>query len=104
MVDVLEVSAKISTLSEGLSTEVAGERSLACVLPEMVSQIATLLEGTVAVWVLALKEQLDSLRDGVLDFDGLVPLLWDANESLGLWVGDVVVVVRGVRVFLRVDL
>lgn len=102
VMDVLEMSAKISTLSEGLSTVVARERSLTSVLSEMVSEVATFLKGTITVRVLAFKEQLDTLRCRVLHFNSLMPLFRDTNKGLGFWVCHVLVVVGGVRVFLRI--
>ncbi len=47
--DIFEVTPKIATLSEGLLAHGAGEGALACVLAEVISQIATLLKNTLTV-------------------------------------------------------
>jgi hypothetical protein len=78
----LEVSPKISTLSEILAAVLARERSLTCMFSEMVSEIARLLEDTPAARVHALEEQLLSLCTGVFDLDHLVPVGWNAFEVL----------------------
>jgi hypothetical protein len=52
---ILKVSAQVATLSEGFLTVGALERSLACVLSEMVPQIAAFLEYASTVRVFALK-------------------------------------------------
>lgn len=82
VVDVLEVSAQVSALREGLLAESAGEGSLACVLAEVVSEVAALFENTVAAWILAFEEQLDAVSLLVLHLDSLVPLSRDSCEGL----------------------
>ena len=80
--NVLEVSAKVATLSEGLATVSTGEGPLSSVLSKVISEIATLLEDAVTAWILALEEELDALCVLILHLDGLMPLLRDASESL----------------------
>ena len=80
--NVLEVSAKVATLSEGLATVSTGEGPLSSVLSKVISEIATLLEDAVTAWILALEEELDALCVLILHLDGLMPLLRYASESL----------------------
>ena len=76
-----------AALSEVLIAELACERSLAGMLPEVVPQIARLLEHAPAVRVHALEEQLDSLSVRVSDLDSLMPVGRHSLESLGdAWV------------------
>ena len=49
-------------------------------LPEVVPQIARLLEHAPAVRIHALEEQLLSLSHGILDLDRLMPVRWNAFE------------------------
>ena len=51
---------------------------------EVVSQVATLLEDTVAALVLALEEQFNALRLLVLNLDSFMPLVGDSDETLGI--------------------
>ena len=51
-------------------------------LPEVVPEIARLLEHAPAVRIHALEEQLLSLGHRVLDLDRLMPVRWDALEVL----------------------
>ena len=81
---VLQVSAEVSALSEGLLAIGARERSLASVLAEMVPQIAALFERAIAARVLALEVKFDAMGFLILHLDGLVPLSWDALEGLRL--------------------
>ena len=85
---VLEVPAKVPALGEGLLAHRTVERSLTCVLTEMISQVAALLENTVASAMLAFEIELDTLSDVVFYMDGLMPLLWDALEWSGLDASD----------------
>lgn len=77
------MSPKISALCEILAAVLAGEWSLAGVLPEVVPKIARLLKDTAAASVHALEVELLSLRVRVLDLDCLVPICWDTFEVLG---------------------
>lgn len=72
---ILEVAAQVTTLGESLLAEGAFERAETCVLPEVISKVAALLEYASTLRVLALKVQLYSLCLWVLDSDSLVPLL-----------------------------
>lgn len=56
IVNILEMSPKVATLSKSLLTETAGEWSLTCMLSEMISQITALFEDTVASRVLTLEK------------------------------------------------
>ena len=80
--DVLQVSAQVTTLSKGFLALGAGEWSQPGVLAEVVAEVAALLEGTCAAGILAFEEKLDALRVGVLHLDGLVPFFRDAFEVL----------------------
>ena len=82
VVNVLHMPSQIATLSEGLSAPRTLEGSLASVLPEMVAQVAALFENTVAPLELAFEVQFESLSLPVLHLDGLVPVVWNARESL----------------------
>lgn len=68
------MSSQVSALREIFVAELAGERSLASVLPEVVSEIARLFEHAPALRIHALEVQLLSLGLRVLDLDGLVPV------------------------------
>ena len=80
---LLQVSPEVATLGEVLVAELARERSLTGVLPEVVSQVARLFKHAPTTWVHALEEQLLSVGLRVPDLDGLVPLRWDTLEMLG---------------------
>jgi len=80
--NVLQVSAQVSTLCKGLLAIGALEGSLSCVLSEMVPQVAAFLEDASTVWVFAFEIELYSLGLGVLYADSLVPLLGNSFESL----------------------
>lgn len=82
LVDVLEMATKVAALGEGLVAIVTRERPLPSMLPEVVPQVARLLEDTVAARVHTLKVQFDSLGVGVPNLDGLVPFLGNAFEGL----------------------
>ena len=56
VVHVLHMSAQVAALGEGLIALGALERPHSGVLPEVVSQVATLLEDTVTTLVLTLEE------------------------------------------------
>jgi hypothetical protein len=78
VVDVLEMSTKVSTLGECLVAEAARERTLASVLSEVITKVAGLLEHRVAIWVHAFKVEFDALSLRVPHFNRLVPLSRDA--------------------------
>jgi hypothetical protein len=80
--DLLEVSAKITALSEILLAVLASEGPLSSVFSEMVSQIARLFEYTPAVWVHTLEVQFLSLSLGVFYLYGFVPITWDTLKVL----------------------
>ena len=92
--DVFEVTPKIATLSEGLLAHGAGEGALACVLAEVISQIATLLEHTLTVWVLAFKIKLYALAHQMLHLDRLMPLPRNPRERFRLDLRHLRVLVR----------
>ena len=56
LVDILEMSSQVSTLCESFVAEGAREWSLSSVLSEVIPQVATLFENTVAARILALEE------------------------------------------------
>jgi len=60
-VDVFEVTPKIAALSEGLLAHGAGEGTLAGVLAEVVSQVATFLEDTLTARVFTFEVKFDAL-------------------------------------------
>jgi hypothetical protein len=82
---VLQVSAQVSALGECLLTEGTFEGPLASMLPEVVSQVATLFEDTPASRVLAFEVQFHSLSFRILNANGLVPLF--RNSIKGFWPG-----------------
>jgi hypothetical protein len=83
-VHILKVPAQITTLSESLGADVAGEGSLACVFAEVVSEVATLFKGRATACETAFEEHLDSGSLWVPHLDGLVPVLGDSFESTGV--------------------
>ena len=82
VVDVLHVPPQIAALGEGLLAPWALEGSLASVLPEVVTEVAALLENAAAPFELAFEVQFESLSLLVLHLDCLVPVVWNARESL----------------------
>ena len=78
------MTAKVSTLSKRFAAFRAREWSLACVLPEMISQIATFLEDTIATLVFALEEQLYTLRQFVLNLDRFMPVIRNTDKSFAV--------------------
>lgn len=78
---ILQMSAKVATLSEGLQAEGAFEGPHTCVLPEVVPKIAAFFENTATSLVFAFEVELDSLSFWILNSDGLVPLLWNTIEG-----------------------
>ena len=81
---ILKVASEISTLRECLLAQGASEGPLACMLPKMISQVATLLKDTLATSVLTLEVKLYSLRHFMLHLDCFMPLFRNSLESLGL--------------------
>jgi hypothetical protein len=81
-VNVFEMSAQIATLCESFMAFWTAEGSQACVLPEMVAQVAALLECAGTSRELALEEELDTLSMRVFNFDSLVPLGWNTFKML----------------------
>jgi hypothetical protein len=79
-VHILQMSAQITTLCKSFLAFGAAEGSRACVLPEVIPQVATLLEGAGASWVFTLEEELDALSVRVLDLNRLMPLHRNAFE------------------------
>ena len=51
-------------------------------LPEVVAQVAALLECAGASWVFTFEEKLDALGVGVFYFDSLMPLVWNPFKVL----------------------
>lgn len=82
LMHILEMSSKVATLSEGLVAEAASERPLTCMLAEMVSQVARLLENRFTIGIHALEVQLDSLCLRISYLNGLMPFCWNALKSL----------------------
>ena len=80
--DILKMSAKVATLSEGFLAKGTLKGAHTCMFAEMVTEVAAFLEDTAALRILALEVQLDSLGFGVFDSDGLMPLLGNALEGL----------------------
>lgn len=80
--DVFQVTPKIAALSEGLLAQSTGEGSLPSMLSEVVTEVAALLEDTLAPGMPAFEVEFDALRDKVFNLDCLVPLLWDSLEGL----------------------
>ena len=82
--DILQMSTQIATLCKSFLAFGAAEGPRTCMLPEVVPQIATLLEDAVASFVFTLEEEFDALRVRVLDFNSLMPLSWNAIKLLHL--------------------
>lgn len=80
--DILEMSAQISALCKSFLAFWTGERPQASVLPEVITQVAALLECAGASWVFTLKEKLDALGVWIFNFDCLVPLVWNSFKML----------------------
>jgi hypothetical protein len=83
-VHILEVPAQVAALGKRLVTELTGKWSHASVLSKVISKIAALFEHAATPRILTLEEKLDSLGVGILNSDGLVPLLGDALKGLML--------------------
>ena len=78
LVHVFEMSAEVARLRKGLMTHGAVVRPLACVLAEVIPQVAAFLEDALTPRVHAFEIQFDALGHFVFDLDGLMPLLWNA--------------------------
>lgn len=78
------MTTQVATLCERFVTELTRKWPCTRVLPKVVPQITAFLEHASAARVLALEEELDSLRLRVLLSNRLVPLLGDALECLVL--------------------
>ena len=61
VVNILHMTAQITALRECFRALWALERSLTRMLPEVIPEVATLLEDTIAALVLAFEEQLNTL-------------------------------------------
>lgn len=81
-VNIFKVPAEISALRESLEALRTLERSLARMLPEVIAQVATLLEDASALVNAAFEVQFHSLRHRVAHFDRLVPEIWYSVERL----------------------
>ena len=77
------MTSQIATLSEGFKTLRASKRTLACVLAEMVSQIAAFFENWATMWMTAFEIQLNSHGVVVSNFNGLVP--WSGYSFKSFW-------------------
>ena len=75
------MATEVSTLSERFVAFWAFKWPLARMLPEMIPQVATFLEDTIATLVLAFEEQLDALRQFVLNLDRFVPVIRNTGKS-----------------------
>ena len=82
-VNILQMAAKISTLSEKLFANFTLIRPLHGVLAEVVSQITALSEDCLTSLVLAAEIELRALGFAVEDFYRLVPLFWNSIKMLG---------------------
>ena len=82
-VHIFEVTPKIATLGERFLAQCTRKWSLPCVLSEVISQIAALLEHTFTPWVSAFEIKFDALCVQVLHLNGFMPLFRDSWESLG---------------------
>jgi len=80
---VFEVSAKISTLGEGLMAHRTVVGPLACMLAEVIAQVTALLEDTLTIIMHAFEIEFDALGDLVLHLNSFVPLLRNAFERPG---------------------
>ena len=80
LVDIFEVTPKIATLREGLLAHGASKGPLSCVLAEVISQIAALLEHTFTALVPAFKVKLNALAHQMLYLDCLVPISGNPRE------------------------
>ena len=80
LVHILKMASQVSALCEGLVALGAIVGSLACVLAEVVAQIAAFLEDTFAATVHALEIEFDARRHLMFDLDGLMPLIGYAFE------------------------
>ena len=82
IVHVLHMAAEVAALSERLVALGALERPHPGVLPEVVPQIAALLEDAVAAFVLALEEQFDTLCLRITHLNRFVPRVRDPRKGL----------------------
>ena len=76
------MSAEVSTLSELLVAELALVGTNASVLPEVISQIARLIEWSLASRIITFEDQLVSIRTRVTNFYNFKPILRSIFESL----------------------
>ena len=76
------MAAQISTLRERFVTSRALKRSLTSMLPEVIPEVAALLEDTVAALVLAFEEQFHTLGHFIFDLNGFVPIVRNTGKSL----------------------
>ena len=81
IVHVLHMAAKVAALSERLVALGALERPHPGMLPEVVPQIAALLEDTVTAFVLTLEEQFDALCLRITHLNRFVPRVRDTGEG-----------------------
>jgi hypothetical protein len=84
IVNIFEVAAEITALSECLVALLADKWPLPRVLSEVVPQIAGLLEHRVAAGVHTFEVEFDALGLRVPDLDGLVPVGGHSFECLGV--------------------
>ena len=77
-----QMSSKISTLSELLIAQLALVWPNTSVLSKVVSQIAWLSELSLALWVVTLEHELISIRTWIIYFDNFKPVFWGIFESL----------------------
>ena len=76
IMDVLHVTAEISTLGESLFAPRTAERSLTSVLPEVVAKVAAFFEYAITVSDLAFEVHFISLGVFIPDHNCLVPMIW----------------------------
>jgi len=86
-VDILQVPAEISTLSEGLHALGARKWALACMFAKVIPQITALFENGSTVGITTLKIKFDPHRFRVPHLDGLMPRSGNTLKGLGLQSG-----------------
>lgn len=81
--NILQMSAKITTLSEKFIADVTAVRLLHRVLSEVVPQVATLAEYCVASFELTEENKFRTFSSTIRDRDCLVPCCWNSIKHLG---------------------
>ena len=76
------MTSKITALSEIFVTIIAFEWTVACVLPEVISQVTGLLKHAFAARVIAFEEQVVSIGLRILNLYHLMPIFGSIFEGL----------------------